>query len=167
MQPKVTISIIAAASDNNVIGNKGKLPWNLPADFKRMKELTMGHSLIMGRKTHESIGRALPGRRNIVITRQAVTYPGCEVVASLGDAFEAVKDDPSGEAFIFGGGEIYAQAMDRAQKIYLTRVHATVEGDALFPEIDLKKWKQIEREDHPKDAKNQYGYSFVAYERKK
>lgn len=166
MQPKVTISIIAAASENNVIGNNGKLPWNLPADFQHMKQLTMGHPLIMGRKTHESIGRVLPGRRNIVITRQAVTYPSCEIVTSLEEALAAVKNDPSGEAFIFGGGEIYAQAMDKAQRIYLTRVHAMVEGDAFFPEIDVKKWKESGREDHPKDARNQYGYSFIAYEKK-
>ncbi len=162
----MTISIIVAASDNNVIGNKGKLPWSLAADMKRMKQLTMGHPLIMGRKTHESIGRALPGRRNIVITSQKVSYPGCEVVPSLEAALAAVKDDPSGEAFIFGGGEIYKQAMDTADRIYLTRVHATVEGDAFFPVIDLAFWKETERVDHPADAQNQFPFSFMTFERR-
>lgn len=120
------LSIIAAASDNNVIGNKGQLPWKLAEDFKRMKELTMGHPLIMGRKTHESIGRALPGRRNIVITHQKMTFPGCEVVTSLDGALQSVTDET--EAFIFGGGEIYKQGMEKAQKIYLTRVQASVGG---------------------------------------
>lgn len=159
----MTISIIVAASENNVIGNKGKLPWRLVADFKRMKELTMGHPLIMGRKTHESIGRALPGRRNIVITHQHVQFPGCEVVRSLDEALESVKSEE--EAFIFGGGEIYKQAMDFAERIYLTRVHVTVEGDVFFPEIDLTRWKEISREDHSADAENQYPYSFITYDR--
>ena len=161
----MTISIIVAASDNNVIGNKGALPWSLLADMQRMKQLTMGHPLIMGRKTHESIGRTLPGRRNIVITSQALQYPGCEVVPSLEAALTAVKDDPSGEAFIFGGGEIYKQAMDTANRIYLTRVHATVEGDAFFPAIDPNHWKEVAREDHPADGENQYPFSFMTYER--
>ena len=161
----MTISIIVAASENNVIGNKGKLPWRLVADFKRMKELTMGHPLIMGRKTHESIGRALPGRRNIVITSQNVNFHGCEVASSLDEALKAVKDDVSGEAFIFGGGEIYKQAIAKTDRIYLTRVHATVDGDAFFPEIDPQQWKEIAQEDHPADTENQYPYSFITYEK--
>ena len=165
MQPNMTISIIVAASENNVIGGHNALLWHLPADFRRMKTLTMGHPLVMGRKTHESIGRALPGRRNIVITHQAVTYPGCEVVASLSDAMSAVEDDPSGEAFIFGGGEIYRQAMPLADRIYLTRVHAIVEGDVSFPPMENGKWKMVVQEDHPADAENQYPYSFLTYER--
>lgn len=161
----VSLSIIVAADDQNVIGGHNKLLWHLPADFKRMKELTMGHPLIMGRKTHESIGRALPGRRNIVITRQDVTYPGCDVVQSLDEALIAVKDDPSGEAFIFGGGEIYRQAMPKVSRIYLTRVHGKFEGDVTFPEIDPEEWREILREDHEADAENPHAYSFVTYER--
>ena len=157
------LSIIVAASENNVIGNKGQLPWKLAADMRHMKELTMGHPLIMGRKTHESIGRALPGRRNIVITHQTVSYPGCEVVASLEEALQSVTDEA--EAFIFGGGEIYKQAMSLAQRIYLTRVHTTTEGDAYFPEVESGKWKVVSQEDHPADAENQYPYSFLTYER--
>lgn len=156
------LSIIVAASENNVIGNKGQLPWKQAADFQRMKELTMGHPLIMGRKTHESIGRVLPGRRNIVITHQTMHFPGCEVVTSLDEALASVQNEQ--EAFIFGGGEIYKQAMSKADKIYLTRVHATIEGDAYFPVIDLAQWKEISRKDHPADAENQYSYSFIEYE---
>lgn len=161
------ISIIAATSENNVIGNKGKLPWTLHADMKHMKELTMGHPLIMGRKTHESIGRALPGRRNIIVTHQNVEYPGCEVVSSLDAALGAISDDTSGEIFIFGGGEIYKQAMEKADRIYMTRVHATVEGDAFFPEIDPAQWKEVSREEHSKDADNDHPFSFFQYERLK
>lgn len=163
----MTIAIIVAASENNVIGCKGKLPWNLPADMRHMKELTMGHPLIMGRKTHESIGRALPGRRNIIITHQKMEHPGCEIVSSLEAALQVVHDDLSGEAFIFGGGEIYRQAISKADKIYLTSVHANVEGDVFFPMIDSKQWKETARESHPADAENQYPFSFVTYERKR
>nr|AIA18502.1 Dihydrofolate reductase [uncultured bacterium] len=161
------LSIIVAADENNVIGGHNTLLWHLPADFKRMKELTMGHPLIMGRKTHESIGRALPGRRNIVITHQAVMYPGCEVVSSLDEALAAVQDDPPGEVFIFGGGEIYRQAMSKADRIYLTRVHGKFDGDVTFPEISPAQWKEISREDHAADAENPYSFSFITYERKK
>lgn len=157
------LSIIVAASDNNVIGNKGQLPWHLAADMRRMKELTMGHPLIMGRKTHESIGKALPGRRNIVITHQKMTFSGCEVVSSLDEALQAVASEK--EAFIFGGGEIYRQAMDKVDRIYLTRVHATVEGDSFFPAIDPAQWREVARENHPSDAENEYPYSFITYER--
>lgn len=157
------LSIIVAASENNVIGNKGALPWKLAGDFRRMKELTMGHPLIMGRKTHESIGRALPGRRNIVITHQNMSFPGCEVVTSLDEALQSVTNEA--EAFIFGGGEIYKQAMDKADKIYLTRVHATVDGDAFFPEMENGKWKMVSQEDHPANVKNEYSYTFLTYER--
>lgn len=160
------ISIIVAAAENNVIGGHNALLWKLPADFTRMKDLTMGHSLIMGRKTHESIGRPLPGRRNIVITRQNVDYAGCEVVASLEDALAAVQNDASGEVFIFGGGEIYKQAMPKTDRIYMTRVHAEFEGDTYFPEIDPNEWKEIEREDHAADDENPYPFSFITYERR-
>ncbi|MBI2635711.1 dihydrofolate reductase [Candidatus Peregrinibacteria bacterium] len=161
------VSIIAAVSENNVIGRKGRLPWSLPADMKRMKNLTMGHPLIMGRKTHESIGRALPGRRNIVVTRRKTAYPGCEVAASITEALAAAENDPSGEAFVFGGEEIYRQAIGVADRIHLTRVRAAVEGDAYFPVIDANQWKEISREDHPADAENEYPFSFITYERRR
>ena len=160
------LSIIVAASDNNVIGNKGQLPWTLAADFKRMKELTMGHPLIMGRKTHYSIGKPLPGRTNIVITRVwNMEIPGCEVADSLERAIEIARATKTDEAFIFGGGEIYKQAMQSADRIYLTRVHAEVEGDAFFPTIDPKQWKEVACENHSADEDNQYPFSFIMYER--
>lgn len=159
----MTISIIVAADENNVIGGHNALLWHLPADMRRMKTLTMGHPLIMGRKTHESIGRVLPGRRNIVVTHQKIDFPGCEVVTSLEEALESVKNEQ--EAFIFGGGEIYTQAMPQSDRIYLTRVHGSFDGDVTFPEINPKEWKEISREDHHKDAENPYDYSFITYER--
>ena len=156
--------MIVAADENNVIGGHNALLWHLPADMRRMKEVTMGHPLIMGRKTHESIGRALPGRRNIVVTHQQVEFPGCEVMGSFEKALESVKDDPSGEAFIFGGGEIYKQAMPLATRIYMTRVHGTFDGDIIFPSMGTD-WKEVSREDHTKDAENPHNYSFITYER--
>ncbi|MSR87051.1 dihydrofolate reductase [Candidatus Peribacteria bacterium] len=157
------ISMIVAADEHNVIGGHNALLWSLPADMQRMKALTMGHPLIMGRKTHESIGRALPGRRNIVITHQQGEYPGCEVVHSLEEALQSVKDE--GEVFIFGGGEIYRQAMPMTQRIYMTRVHGKFDGDVFFPPIDPNEWKEVSREDRQKDEKNPYDYSFITYER--
>jgi dihydrofolate reductase len=163
----MTITIIVAADEGNVIGGHNQLLWKLPADFRRMKALTMGHPLIMGRKTHESIGRALPGRRNIVVThKKDATYPGCEVAGSMEEAFRMVKDDPSGEAFIFGGGEIYRLGMARADKIEMTRVHARYEGDATFPEIDPKHWEEVAREDHEADEENPVPFSFITYRRR-
>ncbi len=162
------ISMIVAADEHNVIGGHNTLLWHLPADFARMKQITMGHPLIMGRKTHESIGRALPGRRNIVVTHQQdAHFPGCEVVSSLEEAFEVTKHDESDEVFIFGGAEIYKQAMPFAGKIYLTRVHGTFDGDVFFPEIDEREWKEVFREDHEADGQNPYAYSFITYERRK
>ncbi len=160
------LSIIVAADLNNVIGAGNKLLWNLPDDMKHFRELTKGHPVIMGRKTHESIGRALPGRQNIVISRRKdLTIDGCDVVDSLDRAIELVKDDPTGEVFIIGGGEIYKQAMDRADRIYLTRVHGKFTGDTFFPEIDPKMWKEVEREEYTSNEKHQYSFLFMVFER--
>jgi dihydrofolate reductase len=162
------ITIIVAADEGNVIGGHNSLLWKLPADFRRMKALTMGHPLIMGRKTHESIGHALPGRRNIVVThRKDAVYPGCEVVSSMEEAFKITKDDPSGEVFIFGGGEIYRLGMSPADKIQMTRVHARYEGDAFFPEINEKEWEEVGREYHEADDENPVPFSFITYQRKR
>ncbi len=161
------LSIIVAASDNNVIGHGNTLLWKLPADMKRMKDLTMGHPLIMGRKTHESVGRALPGRRNIVITRQQKEFPGCEVVASLEEALAAVKDDPSGEAFIFGGGDVYRQALPMTDRIHMTRVHGTFEGDTTFPALTPDEWELASSDDHPADDRNEYAFTFEVWQRKR
>lgn len=161
------ISLIVAASENNVIGVKGALPWHLPNDFARMKQLTMGHPIIMGRKTHESIGRVLPGRRNIVVTRQqGKEFPGCDVVGSLQQALGVAKQDKVEEVFIFGGGEMYREALPLADRVYMTRVHAKVEGDALFPELPTGEWTERSRERHEADEWHAHAYSFVEYERR-
>lgn len=159
------LTVLAAASENNVIGDHGKIPWKLPRDFARLKELTMGKPIIMGRKTYESIGRPLPGRTNIVITKKDMDINGCIVVHSLPDAIAYAKENGANEAFIFGGGELYAQSMDMADRIELTRVHGTVQGDAFFPIIHHEKWKEVWREDHAKDAEHSFGFSFIRYEK--
>lgn len=160
------ISLIVAVSDNNVIGDKGKLPWQLPADLRRFKELTLGHPIIMGRKTYESIGRALPGRRNIVITRDKnYLCHGVDVAHSWNQALSLCNSKD--EVFIIGGGEIYKIALPLADRIYLTRVHISARGDTYFPEIDPADWIETGREDYPADAANPYAHTFFIYERKK
>jgi dihydrofolate reductase len=159
--------IIAAVANNNVIGNENQLIWNMPRDLKHFKELTTGHTLIMGRKTFESIGKPLPKRRTIVVTRQKdFQAEGCKVVESIKDALCQVKKD--GEAFIAGGGEIYRQVMNlhHTKKMYITRIFANFEGDAFFPEIDPEKWELTDREDHQSDEKNPYPFAFLTYKRK-
>lgn len=171
---KVFVSIIAAVSENGVIGNKGRLPWHLPDDMKHFRILTEGHPVIMGRKTYASIPehhRPLPGRQNIVITRQkGLQIPGCEVVHSLEEALDSCLksnvSSPTKEVFVIGGGEIYREALPFAQRIYLTRVHATVDGDAFFPEIPLQEWERIREERHKKDQKNPNAFTFQEYRRK-
>lgn len=157
------ISLIAAASENNVIGNRGRIPWDIPEDLQYFRRVTQGHPVIMGRKTHESIGRPLPKRQNIIITRQ-VGYQaeGCEVVGSLVDALQVAGCKDAEEVFVIGGGEIYGQALEKADRIYLTRVHATVEGDAYFPEFHPEHWVEVSRERHEGDP----AYTFLVYEKK-
>lgn len=158
------LSIIVALSDNLVIGSGNQLPWKLSADLKRVKALTMGHHLIMGRKTFESIGRPLPGRTNVIITRQEGYKPeGCVVVNSLSAALDVSKDDP--EVFIFGGGEIFREALPMVRRIYLTKVHCVIEGDTHFPATDPDEWVELDRMDFNADEKNQYDYSFITLER--
>ena len=158
------LSIIVAVANNNVIGKDNQLIWHLPADLKRLKALTMGHHLIMGRKTFESLGRPLPGRPHLVISRnENLLLDGVSVVSSLDKAIELASIDT--EAFIFGGAEIYKQAMHLASCIYLTRVNASFDGDTFFPLIDPLQWRLIEKEDHLPDEKNKYSYSFEKYER--
>ena len=159
------ISIIVATSQNNVIGKDNQLIWRLSDDLKRFKALTTGHHIIMGRKTFDSIGKALPNRTSIIITRQAdYKAEGCIVVNSLEEALEKVPTDQ--EAFIVGGGTIYKEMMDKADKLYLTLVHNKFEGDTFFPKIDDKIWKSVKREDHMPNEKNTYAYSFIDYVRK-
>lgn len=160
------LTIVAAACDNDVIGNHNQLLYKLPKDFERMKTYTMGKPLIMGRKTHESIGRPLPGRQNIVITRDpSASYASCDVVHSLEDAIELAKKSGAEEAIIFGGAEIYRQAMPLVDRIIFTRIHATPEGDVFFPAIDLKEWKEVSRERHEQDAEHPVAFTFIDYER--
>jgi dihydrofolate reductase len=162
------ISLIVAADENNVIGHHGALPWKLPADMKFFRETTKGHPVIMGRKTYASIGRALPGRQNVVVTRQEdFEAPGCKVVNSLVDAIGvASMADGNDEIFVIGGGELYREVLPSADRVYLTRVHASVEGDTTFPELDPKLWKEIARHEHPADAENPQAMTFLVYEKK-
>jgi dihydrofolate reductase len=157
------ISLIVAASTNNVIGAKGDLPWRLSADLKRFKALTMGKPIVMGRKTYESIGRPLPGRQNIVITRQDNYAPeGCTVVQSV-DAAIAAANAP--EIMIIGGGHIYEAFMPMAERIYLTRVDADIDGDTYFPEISGDRWREVARQEQAADADNDYDVVFMEYAR--
>ncbi len=158
------ITIVAAASENNVIGKQGKIPWDLPDDFKHFHDVTKGKPVIMGRKTHESIGRVLPGRMNIVVTRQEIDIEGCKIVHSIEEALELVKDEP--EVCVIGGGEIYKQSLPLATHIDLTRVHATIEGDAFFPEFSEDEWEEISCERHEADKEHAYAFTFHVYERK-
>jgi dihydrofolate reductase len=159
------LSIIAAVSLNNALGKDNKLLWHLPADLKRLKELTMGHHLIMGRKTFESLGRPLPGRPHIVISRDAnLKFDGVTVVDSLEKAFELAKND--NQPFVFGGAEIYKQALPFIERIYLTRVNETFEGDAYFPELDTVEWELLSKLDFEPDEKNKFHYSYEEYKKR-
>ena len=157
------ISIIVAASENNVIGREGELPWRLSDDLKHFKAVTMGKPFVMGRKSWESIGRPLPGRQNIVITRQAgFEAAGCDVVSSTAEAVTVAGDAP--EIMVIGGSEIYSLFLSQAQRVYLTRVHAEVEGDAVFPALGAE-WRLLSDESRAADAGNEYDVSFRIYER--
>jgi dihydrofolate reductase len=164
----MTVSLIVAVSSNGVIGRDGGLPWYLPADLKHFKRTTMGHHLIIGRRTWEEVGKPLPGRTMVVVTRSKNFAPeGAHVVRSVEQALElAVNDD---EPFIGGGAQIYrvALARDLVERIYLTRVHADVEGDTIFPEIDLDEWELVSEENHDANEKNEFPYSFLIYERRR
>ena len=147
------ISIIVAASANNVIGAHGDLPWRLSDDLKRFKTVTMGKPIVMGRKTWESIGRALPGRRNIVITRQqGFAAEGCDVVQSSDEAIAVAGD--AEEIMVIGGSQVYELFLPVAQRLYLTRVHADVNGDAFFPAVDEDEWQLVSDEAHSADSRN-------------
>lgn len=161
----MTISIIVAAAENNTIGKENQLLWRLPNDLKRFKSLTTGHTVIMGRKTHESIGRALPNRRNIIVSRNPeLRIDGCETAGSLEEALNRTSGEE--EVFVMGGGEIYKQIWDRGDKLYLTRVHAQIEGDTMIPEIRCGEWTEESREQHASDEKHPYAYTFITYKKK-
>lgn len=157
------ISIIVAIARNYTIGSANSMPWHLPEDFRHFKQVTMGKAVIMGRKTYESIGRPLPGRRNIVITRNAdLRIEGCEMATSLNEAIALC--DPTEENFIIGGGEIYRQAMPIADNLYITHIDAEFEGDTRFPNIG-PEWREISREEYPCGEKFPHPFAFVDYVR--
>jgi dihydrofolate reductase len=149
---------------DRVIGSDNRLPWHLPADLAHFKRLTVGKPILMGRRTWESIGRPLPERTNIVITRDAdYTAPGCVVVHSLEAALRAAGHNP--EIMVIGGAELYRQALPQAERIYLTEVHGSFEGDTFFPELGEDDWREVERCDYDPDEKNSHAYSFVTLQR--
>jgi dihydrofolate reductase len=164
------MSIIVAVAENGVIGNNNALPWKLPEDLQNFKRITMGKPLVMGRKTYESIGRPLPGRANIVITRNAsFRAEGVQVVHSLDEALTVAREiaERTGveEVMVMGGAEIYRETIPRADRLYITEVHASVEGDALLPTINWTLWREVSREQHVAQLPNRYDYSFACYER--
>jgi len=162
------IALVLAVSENGVIGKDNALPWRVPADLRYFRKVTASYPLIMGRKTFDSVGRPLPGRRNIIITRQAnLQIAGCDVVHSLSEAIELAKSSGAAQISIVGGAEIFRQAMPLANRIYLTRIHAEFEGDAFFTIPHPENWKETSREDHPADAENAYPLSFIVYDRLK
>jgi dihydrofolate reductase len=157
------ISLIVAAAENGVIGAGNQMPWRLPDDLKRFKAITMGKPVLMGRKTYESIGKPLPGRTNIVLSRRDLTLAGCLVVDSISAAIAAAAD--AAELAVIGGAEVYAQALPSADLIHLTRVHATIEGDAMFPALSSREWTERLIERHPIDERHVYEFSFIELER--
>lgn len=158
------LTIIAAIAENNALGKDNQLIWHLPADLRRFKKVTQGHAVIMGRKTFESLGKPLPNRTNIIITKQKdYQKEDCIVVNSLEEALQCTKDDNN--PFILGGAQIYRQALDFADVLDLTIVHHEFDADAYFPEIDKNTWTEVSREHHLKDEQNPYDYSFVKYEK--
>lgn len=161
---KPVISIIAAIAENRVIGRDNTLPWHLPADLRRVRELTTGHHIILGRKNYESLNKPLPNRVNVVITRNSdYQAPGCVVAHSLEEAL--ILSERDSEIFIFGGAELYAQTLTIADRMYLTLVHAVVSGDTYFPDINWDDWHEVAHERHEPDEKHPYAYTFLTFER--
>ena len=159
-------SFVVAVARNGVIGHTNGLPWRLPADLAFFKRLTMGHPIIMGRKTYESIGRPLPGRLNIVVTRLPGYHAkGCTVVGSIDAAYVAAGS--AEEVFVIGGAQVYEAALARADRIYLTEVESDIEGDTLFPRFDRQGWVETELERHPRDARHAHSMRIVRLDRKK
>ncbi|TDQ82608.1 dihydrofolate reductase [Sphingobacterium yanglingense] len=159
------ITLIVAAAENNAIGKNNQMPWHLPNDFKYFKKSTIDHSIVMGRKTFESIGKALPERRNIVLTRdQQYSNTDVDVANSIQDVLTYCRDER--EIFIIGGANIYQQTLPLAQRVLLTRVHTSIDGDAFFPELPSTEWELVSQEKHNKDEKHAYDYTFEVWEKK-
>jgi len=165
------VSIVVAMDEKNGIGKDHRVPWKLSKDLQNFKKITLGHPIIMGRKTYDSIGRPLPGRMTIIITRQPEYQPplaapeNCLVIFSLDEALTVARKYNEEEAFIIGGGQIYAQALPLTDRIYLTRVRASFGCDVFFPEIDLSQWIEIESKDHPADVDNQVSFTYQVLDR--
>lgn len=163
-------ALMVAMAQNRVIGRNNALPWYLPEDLKYFKRITLGKPIVMGRKTFESIGRPLPGRANLVVTRdRAWRHPGVRIFHDLDSAYQSAEAqaqiDGVNEIMVIGGGEIFTEALPRADRLYLTQVHADVVGDAYFPGICWNQWRQISREDHAASENNPHDYSFIVFER--
>lgn len=166
----VKLAVIVAAADNGVIGRNGALPWHLPEDLRYFKRVTLGKPIVMGRKTYESIGKPLPGRTNIVVSRNThFRAEGVRVVASLEEALQLAEtiaeNDAIDELMVIGGAQIYAEALLRADRLYYTAVHCSVDGDAVLPEIDWALWRETSREAHPATATDEAAYTFLTYDR--
>lgn len=164
------LALIVAVAENGVIGRAGALPWRLPADLQRFKQITMGGPIMMGRRTWESIGRPLPGRTSIVVTRQptwSTPFPEVRIAASLREAVELASrlEPPPTEAFVIGGAALYAEALPLADRLYVTRVHATVDGDVQFPTVDWSQWRRTSSASMPADERNQYATTLEIYDR--
>lgn len=159
------ISLIVAVSENNCIGSNNQMPWHLPEDLRRFRSLTAEHAVIMGRKTYEAIGRPLPQRHNIIVSRNSVlNLDGCDICGSLDEALKLESHQDPDEVFIIGGAEIYRQALPLAKKLYLTRIHKIVDGDTFFPEIDWSQWALIETPQHSKNPANGLLCTFLTYQ---
>ena len=161
----MTISLVVAAANNDVIGSDGDLPWHLPDDLRNFKRITMGKPIVMGRKTHESIGRPIPGRRNIILTRDAsYEADGCDVAHSAAQALELAGG--AEEIMVIGGGEIYRLFLPVADRIYLTRVDADSDGDTIFPAPDAAEWELVSSDAHAADDRHAYAFEVMRYDRK-
>jgi len=159
------ISIIAAMAANRTIGLENRLPWHLPDDLKRFKALTMNHHIVMGRKTYDSIGKPLPGRDTVIVTRNMdYAVPGCVAVNSLDAALTVSFSDA--EVFFVGGADLYRQVLPIANRIYLTEIRRVFDGDAFFPEFDMRQWSETSREQHRTEGDNGFEYHYVIYDRK-
>ena len=163
MSPLPRVSIIAAVARNQAIGRKSQMPWRLPEDLKRFRRLTLGHAVVMGRRTFDSIGKPLPGRDNIVVTRSREwNHPGCRTVNSIEAALASVHEPQ--DAFVIGGAEIYALALPIACRLYMTEIEREFEGDTFFPGFDRSRWREVARESRVLDGPEGFAYHFVVYE---
>lgn len=160
------LCMIAAMGCNRVIGKDNKMPWNLPADLQFFKKVTLGNPIIMGRKTYDSIGRPLPGRLNIILTRnQSLKIDGCTVVNSLDEALNVASDTDSDEVFITGGAHLYNKFLQDTDRLYLTLIDEIFEGDTFFPDYTQYQWKEVDRLENPADDENPHSYTFLTLER--